>query len=155
MLPLGGMLNLLNQPTMALLPSDQAVWPDSVQVDANVFTNRGYKFLASGLPAFFYSINNADVEDQIYPSANNKGLTREITLNFKAPVQNLYCRIASGKKIDKLADGSYAVDGRNYYLEHLETSGNRPVIRTQQERQSLIIPLRDQGKQVIKYSVIW
>jgi hypothetical protein len=155
MLPLGGMLNLLNQPTLAMLPSDQAVWPDSVQVDANVFTNRGYKLTASGLPAFFYSINKAEVEDQIYPSADNKGLTREITFNFKAPVQNLYCRIASGKKIEKLADGSYAVDGRNYYLEQLETSGNQPVIRTQNERQSLIIPLRDQGKQVIKYSVIW
>lgn len=155
MLPLGGMLNLLNQPTLAMLPSDQAVWPDSVQVDANVFTNRGYKVSASGLPAFFYSIDNADVEDQVYPSADNKGLTREITLNFKAPVQNLYCRIASGKKIEKLADGSYAVDGRNYYLDQLETSGNPPVIRTQKERQSLIIPLRDQGKQVIKYSVIW
>jgi hypothetical protein len=63
--------------------------------------------------------------------------------------------VASGKKIEKLADGSYAVDGRSYYLEQLETSANPAVIRTQKERQSLIIPLRDQGKQVIKYSVIW
>jgi len=155
MLPLGGILSLSNQPTLAILTSEQTSWPDSVQVDANIFTNRGYKVLDSGLPAFYYSVNKVDVEDQFYPSANNKGLTREIRINFKEPVQNLYCQIATGKKIQKLPDGSYAVDDKKYYLDQLDTSENNTVIKPQKGGQNLMILLKDKGNQIIKYSIIW
>lgn len=154
---LGGLVELHNQPTLAVLPSgDEASWPENVASDENIFTDRGYRISEHGLPTYFYTLNEIDIEDRLLPTNNRSGLIREIKLHFKEPTSNLYCRIATGTVIEKLPDGSYAIDDKNYYIDDLELIGAAPIIRKGEKTQSLMVPVKADGDRgAVRYSIIW
>lgn len=154
--PLGAVLEMSGLPGVVSLQRQGDAWPDSIEMENKSYTNQGYKLQKNGLPVFFYTVNGVEVEDYTYPVQEEKGLIREISFNFGQADQNIYCLIASGSQIEKLPDGSYAIDDQNYYVDALQSGGSQPLIRNQKERSELIVPVvPQQNKALIKYTIIW
>lgn len=151
--PLGATLELAGVPCIAALPSAGAPWPDSIRDDSSSYTNRGYKLQPNGLPVFLYSLHQWAVEDYLYPRDDHKGLVREVTVRNNGGTNgNAWWLMASGGVIEKLPDGSYAVDDKQYYIE----TAMAPQIVQDNGQYRLVMPLKANGQTInIHYSIIW
>ncbi len=148
--PIGSILKLNDAPDFAVLASTNASWSDSLVTAAN-YRMRGYDMDGAGFPIFKYTIFGAEVEDRTHPEDNGKRLTRNLKVSGTS--QNLYCRVAEGKDIVAQADGLYVVDSKSYYVKINNAAGARPMVRTVNSRQELLLPVAT-GSQV-SYSIIW
>ncbi len=154
--PLGAVLTLPDLPAVAALRQKNDPWPDSVSLESKEITNKGHKLRKNGLPVFFYTLNQVSVEDYLYPASGNQGLSREISFHFEQPDSPLYCLLASGSLIEKLPDGSYAIDDLRYYIEAIESGKEQPIVREQAGKYELLVPVVPQNQQaLVKYSIIW
>jgi len=150
--PLGAPLELAGIPCIAELSAKDAAWPDSIREDSSSYTNRGYKILPNDLPVFFYTLHQWSVEDYLHPRADGKGLEREVTINSTASANgNAYWLMGSGGLIEKLPDGSYAVDDKHYYIE----TKDQPEIVESKGQYRLVLPLQAGKTMNIHYSIIW
>lgn len=150
--PLGAPLELAGIPCIAELSSSGASWPGATRDDSSSYSNRGYK-LRNGLPVFLYTLHQWSVEDYLYPRGDRKGLVREVTVrNSGSTNGNAWWLMASGGIIEKLPDGSYAVDDKQYYIE----TAMAPQIVQDNGQYRLVLPLKAAGKTInIHYSIIW
>ncbi len=142
-IPQGSVLNLNNQPTLALVASDQTAWPASYG-ETDGFRQRGYEIDAAGRPTFKYDVAGVKVEDQIRPDADSKFLNRELRITGTIPA-TLKCRLASGKEIVKISDNTFVVD-KSYYIQ-----ADGAAIRTIGGNQELVVPAASK----INYSLMW
>lgn len=142
-IPQGSVLNLNNQPTLALLSSDQAAWPTAYG-ETDGFRQRGYDIDAAGRPTFKYDLAGIKVEDQIRPDTESKFFTRELRLTGTIPA-TLKCRLATGKEIIKINDNTFAVD-KSYYIQ-----ADGAAVRSIGGEQELIVPASSK----ITYSLMW
>ena len=145
--PLGSVIVLSDAPAVAVLNDLQtAAWPDSVAFDD--MHNKGYTLDEYRFPSFKYELNNIAVTDKLsVPDAS--GITRTITVD--TPVSNLYCRVISAKKIEKLDKEMYAIDDKSYYIKI--SPKLKPVIRQMSGLQELLIPLTSANP--VTYSITW
>lgn len=148
--PVGSVLKLSAAPDFAVLASNNAAWPDTLATAAG-YRMRGYDLDGAGFPTFKYTIFGTQVEDMTRPEDSGKRLTR--SLKVSGPAQNLYCRVAEGKDIVAQADGMYVVDSKSYYVKINNAAGIKPLVRTVNNRQELLLPVSN-GSQV-SYSIIW
>lgn len=142
-IPQGSVLNLNNQPTVALIASDQTAWPASYG-ETDGFRQRGYELDAAGRPTFKYDVAGVKVEDQIRPDADSKFLNRELRITGTIPA-TLKCRLASGKEIVKISDNTFVVD-KSYYIQ-----ADGAGIRTIGGNQELVVPAASK----VNYSLMW
>tara|TARA_R110002020_G_scaffold137434_2_gene306519 strand:- start:50380 stop:52263 length:1884 start_codon:yes stop_codon:yes gene_type:complete len=113
------------------------------------FISKGYRLDAkTGLPIFKHLYKGVEIENGIRPDSTNTYLINEINFS-KAELTDHYCKLAEGK-IEKLADGSYAIDDRQYYINLL--SEQLPTIREVQGTSELLVPVNGSS---IKYEIIW
>ncbi|QHT68503.1 DUF1080 domain-containing protein [Rhodocytophaga rosea] len=153
--PVGSTLIMSGEPALAMLASNNAVWPDSVKETDN-FQFKGYSVDARNRPTFRYTMNGLNIQDQTLPDDNNRMLNRQIQVKSNGQdTKNLWCLVASGSKISQLPDGAYSINDKMYYLE-VETGGEKPVIRKSKNREELLIPVRLKDNQAsVKYRIIW
>jgi len=142
-IPMGSVLNLSNQPTLALIANDQTAWPASYG-ETDGFRQRGYEIDAAGRPTFKYDVAGVKVEDQIRPDADSKFLNRELRITGTIPA-TLKCRLATGKEIVKISDNTFVVD-KSYYIQ-----ADGAAIRTIGGNQELVVPAASK----INYSLMW
>ncbi len=154
--PLGSHVEFSARPLMAQLASSEEPWPDSLSLEDDAFRYKGYELSASGLPTYLYQLQGAMVRDRIFPDTAQHSLMREIQVQFEKPLNQTYSLLAEGKQIEELPDGSYAIDDKSYYLKPGEMGDNSPVIKTEGERQLLLLPLEASASPLnIQYSIIW
>lgn len=153
-IPLGAKLELSGKPFLSGSSYEKTSWPDSVQAPEGVYQNRGYRLNEDGSPVFYYAINDTSIEDFCYPNESKTGLTR--ALKISNPSATTYGLLAEGKVIEKLGDGGYAVDDKNYYLTNLNVSNLEIKIIHNTEGDKLVATVRP-GKEpvTIKYDIIW
>lgn len=108
-----------------------------------------YRVDGKGLPTFFYTISGLEVQDKLTPSSTQRSLSRQLVITASS---DFAYRLASGSTIEVLPDGSYAINGKEYYLV-LETPGVKPVVRKTKTGEELIFS--GKGKQEVVYSLIW
>jgi hypothetical protein len=151
--PMGAILELAGVPCIAELSSPDAAWPDSIREDSSSYTNRGYRLLPNGLPVFFYTLHQWQVEDQLSPREDGKGLNRDVSITTQQAAKgNAYWLMASGGIIEKLPDGTYTVDDKRYYI----TTDGAPQIQQDKDQYRLLLPLPSSAGTVkIHYSIIW
>ena len=151
--PLGGLIEFDGKPAMSELSKPDADWPDTVNVDNNMYSSRGYRIADNGLPVFQYAYKTASVEDEISAATDKSGLVRKITV--RQPGANLYWLLASGKQIEKLPDGTYAIDNKQYYLgaPHGIDPRQLQVIKKSDDRYELLCPVS--SSTTFSYSIIW
>jgi hypothetical protein len=148
---LGSVVKLSDAPSVAYLADKNAAWPAAFE--ANMFRSKGYDVDQSGRPVFKYVVNGTEIEDRTFPEEEGKVLTREIKVNGQKQ-GNLYVRIAEGADITPLADGTYTVDNKAFYVKLGDTGGAKPEIRNSGNRKELVVPI-DGKSNGVKYSLIW
>lgn len=146
--PLGMTQYLFTDPSLAALPDGNADFP--AVSDEKVFRGKGYSLdRDTKLPVFQYTYKDVEVTDKITPDATGKLFIREVTFK-NAEDKSLSFKIAEGSDIIKMPDGSFAVDGKQYYVHVL--SAHNPTIRTRSGKQELVLTVDGTP---IKYSIIW
>lgn len=144
--PLGAVLRF-GRPafTMAKLSSPDEAWLTDTASD---FISKGYTVDKNDLPTFRYMKAGSMVEDAIRVLNNGEGFTREITVQHPAGIY--YARLASAKSIES-ANGMYVIDDRTYYIRIDDAGGAKPVVRTINGRQELLVPVQS----LLRYSIIF
>lgn len=151
--PLGSAQEFSSKPAFFKLASSTSNWPDSLAADENPFVYQGYELSSQGIPTYLYDYNGVMIKDKITPDDEIHGLMREITIPFTTNA--IYCLLAEGDSIEKLEDGSYAVDDKTYYLNIIGNEAE-PILREQDNKQQLIVALGNTDSEShLKYSLIW
>jgi hypothetical protein len=133
--------------TVAQLANEDAAWVTDTA--GSGYVAKGYKLDKADQPTFRYQLNGALVEDAVKALENGEGIRREIMV--QNPTGTFYARLAEGSNIQEAAKGLYTVDGKAYYVRIDENGGAKPLIRSINGRQELIIPV--QGK--LSYSILF
>lgn len=153
--PLGSKIELSSQPTIAVLQNKDETWPSSMQ-KANNYQFKGYHLDEHGRPTFKYSINGVSIEDKVTPQNNDQYLTRTLRMNGGNDTRNLWFRLAKGRQIELLPDGSYGIDDKSYYIKVNANKKEKPLIRKVKDGEELLIPVILTGEQAqLEYSIIW
>jgi len=148
--PIGNLLLLEDAPFLFIAGQDDAPAPDTV-AEAAAFRLLGYELDEARVPSFQYQSWGATVSDRTVAEMDGKMLTRAIQIKGNAK-QGLHCRLATGKNIEQIAPNRYIVDG-HYYLYINKLSIGKPLVRSVNGRQELIVPVSDGDR--ISYSLIW
>lgn len=146
--PLGSVITLSNGPVLAVLSDEKASWPDSIAFDD--MHNDGYVLDQQRSPAFKYEWKGMQVTDKISSQNNGESLLREISVTNSIP--NLYCRIITGVRIEKLADDLFAINDKSFYVRI--DKALKPQIRETQNGQEIIARFGSQNTP-FSYSIIW
>jgi hypothetical protein len=145
--PMGSVQYLFTSPSLLVLDNPSANWIIENTTD---YRSKGYILEEStGRPAFKYLYKGMEIEDKTYPEDGNKIFTREITLKNGTKASNLFVKLAEGKIITELTDGTFAVDDKQYYIKPLS---GKAQIREVNGKKELIAPFDGTS---IKYSIIW
>ncbi len=147
-IPLGSVLSLSAAPTFATLANENTLWPDSIAFDD--MHNKGYTLDKDRIPTFRYEVAGYNVSDKISPNPNGESLIRELTVT--GVPKDLYCRIATAKKIEPLGKGLYAIDGKCYYI--LIDESFKASVRKTPNGQELIVAVTNTPSS-LTYSIIW
>jgi hypothetical protein len=145
-----GMVQRLGVPTLAIgrMASAQAAW--ATDTTGSAFRPLGYALDDNDQPTFMYTAHGVSVEDAIRVLPNGEGIRREMT--FKSPVDGLFARLAEGGSIEAMADNSYLIDGKAYYLRLDDSKGLKPTVRQMGNRQELIVPVKNN---TLSYSILF
>jgi hypothetical protein len=155
-IPLGAKLEFSEKPLLAKLQQAGTIWPDSAQTPDGIFNARSYSLDANQVPVFSYALQDVNVEDKITELQTHEGLSREIKIRNTNKRTQYYILLAEGKYIEKLADGSYAVNDKSYYVEKLTVNNGVAMIRKANGIQQLIVPVATSTSiQTIKYNIVW
>jgi cbb3-type cytochrome oxidase cytochrome c subunit len=142
--PLGGsVLHGPAGPPFAMLDSESTAWPKQSGRAAG-WQFHGYLLDDKRRPTFRYSWNELHFED--FPVAvagqNDAGFQRTITVHADKPVEHLFFRAATGKKIIE-NDGRFIIDdGLN-----LKFTGAKPEIRGSEGQMELLVPIHFTGNE--------
>lgn len=150
--PRGAAQYLFNNQPLAFLASQNDPFPvitNDALVKNDGHRGKGFELdEATNRPVFKYSYEGLDVEDKIYPDDQNRVITHEVNVKNRGTKTGLYYKLGEGSDITKLADGSYAVDNKQYYIK---VTGGQPVVRDVNGKKELIVAVDT----TVKYSIIW
>jgi hypothetical protein len=144
--PRGLMQYLSKTPPWAILADSLADFPaEYLAID---FKTKGYVLDKEGNPSFKSIYKNIEITDQISILPEGKGVQHHVQVRENAN-PSLYYKLAEGKSIQLLKDGSYTIDDKKYYLE--VKSSSKPIIRSRNGSQELIVKVSES----MSYVVIW
>jgi hypothetical protein len=97
----------------------------------------------------------ASVRETLEPADQGRRLTHSFTVTPGTETQVLWCRLAAGTDITPLANGWYAVNDKQYFIQL--TGKEKPLLRTTaQHTKELLLPVRTRDKVAqVQYSIVW
>jgi hypothetical protein len=148
--PLGATQFLFNNQPLYFLASATSAFPVLSHEDElkdGGYRGKGYEIEEStGHPIFKYTYAGIEVEDKIYP--DNNAIIHEVAIKNRGTKPDLYYKLAEGKTIQQMPNGSYAIDDKSYYLN---VKGVTPQVREVNGVKELIAPVAGS----FSYSIIW
>jgi hypothetical protein len=102
-------------------------------------------------PNFMYEYKGLKVNDITTPLDQSEGLSRN--LKFEGEAGQLYALIAEGSDIVEIEKNRYSVDNQNYYVQIFPTEANKPIVRSNNGKKQLVMPLN--GLKEISYHLIF
>jgi hypothetical protein len=136
-----------NQP-LAFLKNNTDPFPETSNEDE--YKGKGYEIeVSTGRPIFKYLYRGMEVTSKITPDADGNSFVHEITLKERGVDSNLFYKLAEGKSIVQLPDGSFAVDDKRYYIK---VYGGVNIVRQVGDKQELVASFDSSS---LKYSIIW
>jgi hypothetical protein len=144
--------------TPSLMQTNDPVkaWPDTVDAELNIYSNRGYSINDLGLPVYQYSYNNIVVEESYTPLLNNEGFKRSVSFKPNGSSKDIYFQLASGRLIEPLPSGGYAVDDKEYFIEDITGMDIKSlsIIQSGNGASRLVVKLPATAVS-LAYSIIW
>jgi len=156
--PSGAPVEFRNTPALFSLVKPDGPWPDTVQANDSIYTNREYRLDTTGLPVFLFRYANMNIEDYLYPDKENNGLIRQISLQSAGAAEPVYFMIGNGSFIERLPNGLYAIDDKTYYVQILNAGDekNVSIVKDDTGRYRLLLLLSALGNDsLFSYSIIW
>jgi hypothetical protein len=146
--PLGVTQFFFTGPALSILDNEESPFPEESNQDD--YTGEGYEIeKVTKRPVFKYSYRNMEITDKLYPGEDDKILIRETTVKGINDNERLYFKLAEGKDISFVSDGSYLIEGQ-YYIKVL--SPKQPAIREVSGKSELLMVMDGTP---VKYSIIW
>ena len=145
--PQGAIVDLSDEPPLAVLTDQKAAWPDTLVHETTDFKYLGYDLDAAGLPTFRYRMHGVTVLDKIAPLDGGRGFARTINIEGKAP-NRLTFRLGKGHRVDRLNE-YILVDDQRYYLNMGDVKAN---IRNTTHGQEVLLPV---GVEEIYYELLF
>ena len=147
-LPVGGITLGDAEESSQLKDVNTSNWPE--MSSENIYAFKGYHLNGQGRPEFMFTKGPMRISDFLQPSEDGTTLTRK--LHFEKAEPNSYYRVASANKIDKMSDGTYSINDKEYFIQIGE--GVKPFLRTIDNKTEILLPL-SQVKTEISYTLIW
>jgi hypothetical protein len=146
--PLGA-VQYFGAPTLAInkLANSNAVW--NSDTTGTGFISKGYVLDELDRPAFKYNMYGNSITDATKMLDNRQGVQRTIML--KNAAEQMYVRLASANVIEEVSTGFYIMDDHAYYLKLDDIGTAKPVIRNQNGKNELILPIQNK----ITYSILF
>ena len=136
----------LNQP-ISEMETENSSFPETGE--ARNFVAKGYTInQKTGIPIFKHVYKGVEIQNAISVDESQTYLINEVSFS-ETGLTNWYYKLAQGA-IQKMADGSYAVAGQQYYVKIL--SDQTPLIRDVDGVKELVLPVDGSS---IKYEIIW
>lgn len=149
-IPEGVSIFIHGDPDFSFLKNNNSIWPNHIP-DNIQFKQIGYTIDELGFPTYSHQMDEAIISSKFVPTNGNRALTRIITTNSP---QELWHKIGEGDVIEKLPDGTFAINNRNYFVNFFKNQGLKPTIRSSNGLDELLVKI-PKGKQEIKYNIIW
>ncbi|MCK0156460.1 DUF1080 domain-containing protein [Cellulophaga sp. F20128] len=143
-------ISFTGNPDFAFLEDERTVWPDSI-ASTIIQKQLGYEFDATGIPTFSYQMNESTIANKIEALKNGRGFKRVISI---AGSQEIWFKMADGKEIKKLPDGTYVIRDENYFIDFSTSDGITPIIRNVNGKDELLVKIAP-GNKSINYNIIW
>ena len=146
--PRGAPLFLFMGQPLAALSTEATTFPTNY--DEREFRSKGYTINdTTKLPVFKYQYKGYEVEDRVTPADKDRAILHNVKLN-KVPSEKMYYKLAEGSNVVAMADGTYAVNDKQYYIR---LSGSaKPIIRSVNGKQELVMPFTANS---IQYTIVW
>ncbi|QRR04303.1 DUF1080 domain-containing protein [Dyadobacter sandarakinus] len=141
-----GSVTLLGDDMFLGKSGSKAKW--ATDTTGSGYRPKGYVVDDADVPTFQYQAFGSNITDYI-SVVNNQYFERIVRVNN--PVKDLVARLADGDKIEKVADGLYAIDDKSYYIQ-LSDKNVKPEIRSTNGLQELLVPVSN-GE--VKYSILF
>ncbi len=127
-------------PPFARLADAGVPWPKETGRKAG-YDFEGYELDAKRRPAFLYSFGGVQVRDHFEP-APPASFRRTLSFEAKEAPADLWVRAAAGRAIERMADGSFRLDGA--LTLRIEGAG-APVVRKSGSTCELLVPVPFSG----------
>ncbi|SHJ07277.1 family 16 glycoside hydrolase [Pseudozobellia thermophila] len=147
--PLGFTVWFSGGPQFAHLESKESPWPVH-DYGASPQDYDGYEIDGEGFPVFLRNVSGVHIKDKLLPLDQERGLKRKIEIEGN---KEIWHKLAVGDSVVKLPDGSYRIDGANYFMA-IATEGTPPEIRSNGYKEELLVRLPS-GAQGLEYNIIW
>jgi len=146
--PLGA-VQYFGAPTLAInkLANSNAAW--NSDTTGTGFISKGYVLDELDRPAFKYNMYGNSITDVTKMLDNRQGIQR--TIQLKNTAEQMYVRLASANIIEEVSTGFYMMDDHAYYLKLDDIETAKPVIRNQNGKKELILPIQNK----ITYSILF
>jgi mono/diheme cytochrome c family protein len=147
--PLGKELSPLTEGApFAFLPDEKAPWPRESGKKAG-YRMGGYRLDGKRRPTFLYSFRGIAIEDSPLPSEREGAacFVRTLTLRSERPVEGLWFRAGSGRKIEEDGERSYRIDGR-LRIGFEKGPGPKPIVRDSSQGRELLLALGITGGEI-------
>jgi len=141
---------LHGDPDFAFLENKNSNWPDSIP-SSTVYKQLGYELDNYGNPTFSTLLNGSTITNSFVPIDSLRRLKRIISTKS---IKEIWHKLADGSIIEKLPNGVYAIDDRNYFLDFSTDNNNTPVIRKSSGKDELLVKI-PAGNQKITYTITW
>jgi hypothetical protein len=151
--PMGATQYLFTNQPLAFISAETTPFPMITREDEikpSEYRGKGYEIeTTTGRPIFKYAYQGIDVEDKIYPDDQNRIITHEVNIKNRGTKAGLHYKLAEGKLIQQMPNGSYAIDDKSYYIRMAK--GATPKIREVDGKKELYVLVEDS----FTYSIIW
>lgn len=144
--PLGATQYLFKGQSLAFLNNATEGFPEVAK--ESEYKSKGYVIDETGKPVFKFIYQGLEVDDKVQPNDNDRGVSHEITIKNRGTKTGLYYKLAEGSNILALADGSYAIDDKQYYIK----SSSPATIRDVNGKKELVVAVEGSS---VQYSIIW
>lgn len=147
--PLGSLIIFPGRPSVAMLKDKNMAWPDS----SAQYNYLGYDISTSGHPIIKYSAGDLRIRESLAVEDGGQKLSH--TISVSSPAGEVWSKLAEGSTIDKLPNGLYAVNDKEYYIQISDKS--EPLIRKGPgNTMELLVPIKIENQNgSFKYSIIW
>jgi hypothetical protein len=145
--PLGSPIHINSTPDFAFLSNEDETWPKDFS-SGTTFKQLSYELDENGTPVFTHQIKNTLITSKLVSSEGLRALKRTITVKQG---KGLWHKIGEGSVIEKMPDGTFAIDDKSYYVDFLGSKSLNPIIRSIDGKYELIVKVEKE----FTYSIIW
>jgi hypothetical protein len=152
--PAGPALTLNDKPVLALLERYVNDWPDQPDM---MWSSQGYRLETDGQPTFRFKLSTLSATDRIAPAPDGSGLVRTLTVKGETTSWGSWVLLAEADRITPQEGGrGFVIGDRSYYLDLPADAPVKPLLRTRNGRQQLVVPI--DGATLghpITFSLVW